>query len=114
LARTDHFTGIPRYCLMCQTEIPADRKADAITCSKDCTIKRQQYLRSKRDSTECRYCFRPSTPEERARFNMWRKWEKKNAGDEQFAAQVLETTRLVRENTKLKQRLAELEEKTNA
>jgi len=94
---------------MCGNEIPAERKWDAVTCSTECTKARKDFGRSRRDQTECRYCNRPSTPEERVRFGMWKKWEKKNQGDEQFAAQVLETTRLVRENGRLKQRIAELE-----
>jgi hypothetical protein len=40
---------------------------------------------------------------------MWRKWQNKGLADEQFAAQVLATTRLVRENERLKRRLAELQ-----
>jgi hypothetical protein len=40
---------------------------------------------------------------------MWRKWQKKGMEDEGFNAQVIETTRLVRENERLKRRLAELE-----
>ena len=99
---------------MCQTEIPASRKSDAITCSTECTRKRRDYIRSKMDAEECRYCRRPSSPEERARFNMWSKWEKKNGGNEEFSAQVLEVNRLVRENAKLNQRLAELEARTEA
>ena len=37
------------------------------------------------------------------------KWMRKGLNDEQFTAQVLDTTRLVRENERLKRRLAELE-----
>jgi hypothetical protein len=112
LARKDDFTGIPRFCLMCKTEIPPERKSDAITCSPECTKHRQAFLRSKRDAAICRYCYRPSTPEDRVRYNQWSKWEKKNGGNEEFSAQVLKVNRLVRENAKLNQRLAELEART--
>jgi hypothetical protein len=60
---------------MCTNEIPADKKWDAICCSPECTKARKQYGRSRKDQTACRYCLKPSTPEERARFNLWQKWE---------------------------------------
>lgn len=40
---------------------------------------------------------------------MWKKWERSNAGNEEFAAQLLDITRLVRENERLKRRMAEVE-----
>jgi hypothetical protein len=93
---------------MCTTVIPLERKSDAITCSKECTKKRKDFLRSKVDARECRYCNKPSTPEDRTLFSMWKKAMKKGMNDEQFVAQVIETTRLVHENERLKRRLAEL------
>lgn len=109
MARADYFTNVVRHCVMCANDIPPERKADAITCSPECTKARKNFLRSKIDARECRYCYHPSTIEERLRYGRWRKWEKANKDDEQFVAQVLETTRLVRENDRLKRRLAELE-----
>lgn len=94
---------------MCANPIPHERKADAITCSPECTKQRKQYIRCKKDQQECRYCYKPSTPEDRVLFVMWRKWQNKGLADEQFAAQVLATTRLVRENERLKRQLAELQ-----
>jgi hypothetical protein len=111
--RTDHYRGTKRFCVMCKSEIPPERKWDAITCGPECTKMRKQYGRSRRDQHQCRYCLHPSTPEDRVRFNMWRKWEKKGMAEEQFAAQVLEVNRLVRENERLKRRLAELESAEN-
>ena len=111
--RTDHFRGVTRHCVMCGKPIPADRKSDAVTCSPEHTKQRKDFLRSKIDAKECRYCNRPSTPEERVRYGMWRRWEKKGMANEQFAAQVLETTRLVRENERLKRRLGELDAQTD-
>jgi hypothetical protein len=35
-------------------------------------------LRRLLDSRFCRYCSRPATPEEQARFRRWRAWERKN------------------------------------
>lgn len=109
MARTDHFRGVTRHCVMCANPIPADRKADAITCSPECTKQRKNYLRSKLDQRECRYCNKPSSPEDRVLYGMWKKWQKTGMADEQFTAQVIETTRLVRENERLKRRLAETE-----
>jgi hypothetical protein len=94
---------------MCSKEIPAERKWDAVTCSPDCTKARKNYGRSRKDQAECRYCNKPSTPEDRALYGMWKKAHLKGMADEQFTAQVLETTRLVRENGRLKKKIAELE-----
>lgn len=109
MARTDNFRGVTRYCIMDAKPIPADRKADAITCSPECTKARKNFLRSKIDAKECRYCHKPSTPEDRVLFGMWRKAHKKGMADDQFSAQVLSVTRLVREGERLRRRLAELE-----
>jgi tRNA(Ile)-lysidine synthase TilS/MesJ len=77
MSRKDDFRNVPRFCVMCQTPIPPERKADSVTCSKDCSVKRKNYFRSRIDQKECRYCQRPSTPEERARYLRWRRAEKK-------------------------------------
>ena len=109
MARTDYYRDVTRHCVMCGKDIPAERKWDAVTCSPECTKARKNYGRSRRDQNFCRYCNRPSTPEERTLFAMWKKWERSNAGNEEFAAQLLDITRLVRENERLKRRLAEVE-----
>jgi hypothetical protein len=51
---------------------------------------------------ECRYCYRPSTPEERARYHAWRRWEKAGQSEEQSAAALL------RQVERLKKKLGEL------
>lgn len=107
--RTDHFRDVKRYCAMCRTEIPDDRRKDAITCSKACTKARDNYIRARVDQAKCRYCSKPSTPEDRQRFKMWEKWEKKGMRDPEFSAAVLETNRLVHEIERLRRKLAELE-----
>ena len=64
------------FCLMCGTIVPKDRvKKGAVTCSPEHAKLRENALRSKRDATECRYCRRPSTLEERAAFKRFRKFE---------------------------------------
>jgi hypothetical protein len=103
MARTDAYRNVKRWCVMCQNEIPADRKWDAITCSPECTKARKDYGRSRKDQTECRYCLRPSTPEERARYSAWRRWEKAGIKEEQSAATLL------REVERLKRKLNEYE-----
>lgn len=108
MARTDHYRGVKRFCVMCQSEIPADRKWDAVTCSPECTQARKQYGRSRKDQAACRYCLKPSTPEDRERYKAWSKWEKEHAGDEEFSTN-LKLVNLTRENKSLKKRLAELE-----
>jgi hypothetical protein len=52
---------------------------------------------------QCRYCLKPSNPEERARYQAWRRWEKAGQGEEQSAASLL------REVERLKKKLAEQE-----
>lgn len=89
MARRDDFRGVKRFCVMCRREIPADRKWDAVTCSPECTKDRKNYGRSRKDQVECRYCFRPSTPEDRARYQAWRRWEKAGQSDEKSAAALL-------------------------
>ena len=109
MARTDAYRGVERFCLMCRNPIPHERKSDAITCSKECTKKRRDFLRSKTDAVECRYCNKPSTPEDRTLFSMWKKAMKSSMGDESFAIQVQDITRLARENERLKRRVDELQ-----
>jgi hypothetical protein len=91
----------PMRCVVCTTPIPADRKADAITCSKECTKARSDFRRSLQDQVECRYCQRPSSPEERTRYMAWRRWEKQGLTEEQS------TAKLLRDVERLKRQLAE-------
>jgi hypothetical protein len=86
MSRRDDFRNVERYCIVCRSPIPQERKSDAITCSKECTKKRKDFSRSKLDAKACRYCLRPSTPEERTRYLAWRRAEKK-AAKEQEASQ---------------------------
>lgn len=103
MARRDDFRGVRMHCVVCSKPIPIDRKWDAITCSPECTKSRKDFGRSRKDQIECRYCLRPSTPEERARYHAWRKWEKAGQSDEQSAPSLL------RQVERLKRKLAELE-----
>jgi predicted nucleic acid-binding Zn ribbon protein len=83
MARRDDYRGNVMRCVVCATPIPSTRKWDAITCSKECTAARKNYGRSRKDQTECRYCQRPSTPEERTRYLAWRRAEKKAAKEQE-------------------------------
>ena len=66
-------------CIICGSIIPEDRmKKRAITCSPEHSKERTNMLRRQLDAKRCRYCMRPATPEEQARFRRWRAWEKKN------------------------------------
>lgn len=78
MGRTD-ISNFTMHCVVCQKPIPADRKWDAVTCSPACTKQRKDYGRARIDQRVCRYCLKPSTPEERQRYLAWRRWEKKNA-----------------------------------
>jgi len=71
--RQDYYSQSQMNCVVCKDPIPADRRRDAVTCSSTCTKARSDYLRSRRDKTSCRYCQRPSNPEDRALFVKWRR-----------------------------------------
>ena len=79
MPRHDSYSENTMYCVNCREPIPATRKWDAITCSPACSKARRDYGRSRRDAISCRYCQRPSNPEERARYQAWRRAEKKTA-----------------------------------
>jgi len=77
MARKDDYRNTQMKCVVCTKPIPSTRKWDAVTCSPECTKARKDYGRSRKDQLECRYCQRPSTPEERALYMAWRRGMKK-------------------------------------
>ena len=81
--RRDDFHGVLLNCAMCPNKIPSDRPKNAVTCSKECTIARRNYWLSKQDTKMCRYCYKPSTPEQRALFQQWRR-RPQNAEEEEL------------------------------
>jgi predicted nucleic acid-binding Zn ribbon protein len=97
---------IPRFCIMCKGPIPPTRNWSSVTCSKECSTRRADFWRNRQDMTQCRYCQKPSTPEERTRYLLWRRWEKAGVGDEKSAQNLL------RENARLKCKLAELQDES--
>ena len=101
MARKDDYRDVKRFCTMCTNSIPADRPWNAVTCSKECSKRRIDYRRSRIDQTVCRYCQRPSTPEERTRYVRWRKWEKDGQDEEQTNAKLLA------ENVRLKRKVSD-------
>lgn len=76
MARKDDFTKVKRFCVMCQREIPHERRRDAVTCGKECQRGRMNYIRSRHDQEFCRYCSKPSTPEQRQSYMLWKKMDK--------------------------------------
>lgn len=69
---------IKAYCVVCKEEIPEDRvRKQSVTCKKECADARRRAQRTLQDERECRYCRRPSSPEEREAFNRFRKLEAK-------------------------------------
>ena len=102
MPRRDDFSTMQMKCVVCSNPIPADRREDAITCSKACTKARSDWKRSQIDHNYCRYCQRPASPEERARYLRWRQWEKAGQSEEKSAAKLL------REVERLKKQLAEV------
>lgn len=70
------FDKIESFCVVDKNLIPADRlKRGAVTCSKECSKIRSQQQMALVDQVECRYCRRPSTPEERQAYRRFRKLE---------------------------------------
>jgi len=83
-------------CVICGRNVPDERmKKRAITCSPSCGKERTNMLRRRQDNTRCRYCMKPVTPEEQARYRRWRAWEKKNPPTE---AEVQASTITEQEN----------------
>lgn len=83
-----HLDEVPMFCVMCSTEVPLERKRKrSVTCSDDCSKKRGNYLRERKELRKCKYCNQPSTPEERDDFRAWRRDRKAQA-----KAKMKETT----------------------
>jgi hypothetical protein len=61
------------HCVVCKKPMPDTRRRNAITCSPACTLARRRYWFSKLDAKMCRYCYKPSTPEQRAEFRQWKR-----------------------------------------
>jgi hypothetical protein len=73
-----NYDELPLYCLMCTALVPDERRRfKAITCSEACATLRKNMIRSRADKGACRYCRKPSTPEQRAAFLRFSKLEKK-------------------------------------
>lgn len=67
------------HCVICGDVLTEERlKKRAITCSPEHSKDRANQLRRMLDAKRCRYCQRPATQEEQARFRRWRAWEKLN------------------------------------
>ena len=62
--------NLPRFCVMCQIPIDAERAWYVVTCSKECQRERDRkdFRRSRVEIKKCRYCNHPASPEERARY----------------------------------------------
>jgi predicted nucleic acid-binding Zn ribbon protein len=86
MARKDDFVHTQTHCVMCGDPIPEDRPKMALTCSDACKIARKNYRRSRQDQRECRYCQKPSTPEQRALFQQWRRRPQDAEEEERFRA----------------------------
>jgi predicted nucleic acid-binding Zn ribbon protein len=72
------------HCIVCQNPIPHDRPKLAVTCSKECTVIRKNFWRSRQDARTCRYCLKPSTPEQRLAFQRWKRQPQNPEEEERF------------------------------
>ena len=76
--RADHFVKIDKHCLMCGKIIPRDhpRYRLTLTDTDECSPNgSMQWRKSREDQRQCRYCKKPSTPAQRARFSRWKRYE---------------------------------------
>lgn len=72
------YDDIKTLCIICGADIPKERVMHgAITCSKEHAKLRSAQLLAITDKKECRYCRRPSTPEEREAYKRFRTLERK-------------------------------------
>lgn len=72
------YDDVSMHCIVCTKEIDDERALrNNITCSDECLAVRRSVQRAKRDALECRYCKKPSTPEQRAAFMRFRRIENK-------------------------------------
>jgi hypothetical protein len=72
------YDEVTTHCVICTTEVPKERlMRGAITCTKEHAKLRRAQLAAITDKKECRYCRRPSTPEEREAYRRFRTLERK-------------------------------------
>jgi predicted nucleic acid-binding Zn ribbon protein len=110
MARKDDFHEHAMNCVMCPKKIPPERPKLAVTCSKECTIARKNYWRSKQDMRVCRYCYKPSTPEQRAAYQQWRRRPQNAEEEEQFRLWREAQARRDAADTRIARRVKETEE----
>jgi hypothetical protein len=73
--------GIGGFCVVDGKPIPQDRLSrGSVTCSKECYDIRRHAQRAQQDEKECRYCRKPSTPEDRDTYARFRRLERKFPG----------------------------------
>ena len=71
------FDDVKTHCVICTNEVPKERLIrGAITCTKEHAKLRRAQLFAMMDKKECRYCRRPSTPEEREAYKRFRTLER--------------------------------------
>lgn len=72
------YDDVKTHCIICTNEVPKERlMRGAITCTKEHAKLRHSQLQAIVDRKECRYCRKPSTPEEREAYKRFRNMERK-------------------------------------
>jgi hypothetical protein len=110
VSRTDDYSGARMHCVVCKNEIPPERRWDAICCSPECTKKRKDYGRSRRDQVVCRYCYKPSTPEQRKSYQQWRRRPQNPEDEELFRRWREDQVKVAVVETRRANKKAKLEE----
>ena len=110
MSRTDEYSGTRMHCVVCKNEIPPERRWDAICCSPECTKKRKEYGRSRRDHVMCRYCYKPSSQEQRKSYQQWRRRPQNPEEEELFRRWREDQVKIAVAETRRANRKAKLEE----
>ena len=108
--RQDEYSGTRMHCVVCKNEIPPERRWDAICCSPECTKKRKEYGRSRRDHVMCRYCYKPSSQEQRKSYQQWRRRPQNPEEEELFRRWREDQAKVEMVETRRANRKAKLEE----
>ena len=110
MSRTNEYSGTRMHCVVCKNEIPPERRWDAICCSPECTKKRKEYGRSRRDHVMCRYCYKPSSQEQRKSYQQWRRRPQNPEEEELFRRWREDQAKVEMVETRRANRKAKLEE----
>lgn len=73
------FAEVKNFCVVCGEEIIDKRRLakGAVTCTREHSKLRKKQQQALMEQKECKYCRRPSTPEQRTAFKRFRDLERR-------------------------------------